>query len=404
MIGDAISQAFARPAFTRLFSSMEGSVEYGTLSLTLPDGSVHTVSGKNPGPDAVLELKSWGAIPRIARGGELGVSEVYMDGLIDTPDLKSVLDWALSNTEWFAANMRSYGWSGVLSRLHHLFRRNSKSGSRRNIADHYDLGNAFYSEWLDPSMTYSSAVFEGRNSADLFAAQQEKYKRIAETANMKPGDQVLEIGCGWGGFAEYAVKNVGVNMTCITISKEQHDYAAERFQREGISDKIELRLQDYRDTEPGRYDRVASIEMIEAVGEHYWDTYFGQIARVLKPGGAAAIQAITIPDEVFEDYLTKIDFISRYIFPGGRLLSPGKMQECTERAGMAYEPTGEYASSYAKTLLQWNDKFQSAWSKIKGMGFDDRFKRMWEYYLISCSVGFDFAQIGVSQIRLQKPA
>ena len=175
-------------------------------------------------------------------------------------------------------------------------------------------------------------------------------------------------------------------------------------QIEGISDKIELRLQDYRDTEPGRYDRVASIEMIEAVGEHYWDTYFGQIAKVLKPGGAAAIQAITIPDEVFEDYLTKIDFISRYIFPGGRLLSLGKMQECTERAGMAYEPTGEYASSYAKTLLQWNDKFQSAWSKIKGMGFDDRFKRMWEYYLISCSVGFDFAQIGVSQIRLQKPA
>ena len=404
MIGDAISQAFAWPAFTRLFSSMEGSVEAGTLSVTLPDGSVHKVTGKNPGPNAELELKSWGAIPRIARGGELGVSEVYMDGLIDTPDLKSVLDWALSNTEWFADNMRSYGWSGVLSRLHHLFRRNSKSGSRRNIADHYDLGNAFYSAWLDPSMTYSSAVFEGRNSADLFAAQQEKYKRIAETANMKPGDQVLEIGCGWGGFAEYAVKNVGVNMTCITISKEQHDYAAARFQSEGISDKIELRLQDYRDTEPGRYDRVASIEMIEAVGEHYWDTYFGQIAKVLRPGGAAAIQAITIPDEVFEDYLTKIDFISRYIFPGGRLLSPGKMQECTKRAGMAYEPTGEYASSYAKTLLQWNDKFQSAWSKIKGMGFDDRFKRMWEYYLISCSVGFDFAQIGVSQIRLQKPA
>ncbi len=404
MIGNVISQAFARPALNRLFGSMEGRVLYGHLRVILPDGSSHEVKGSKPGSDATLTLTSWSAIPRIAGGGELGVAEVYMDGLIETPDLKSVLDWALSNSEWFADNMRTYGWSGVISRLHHRFRRNSKSGSRRNIADHYDLGNAFYAEWLDPSMTYSSAVFEGRNSNDLIAAQQEKYKRIAETANMQPGEQVLEIGCGWGGFAEYAVKNVGVNMTCITISKEQYDYAAERFQREGINDKIELRLQDYRDTEAGRYDRVASIEMIEAVGEHYWDTYFRQIAKVLKPGGAAAIQAITIPDDIFPDYLTKIDFISRYIFPGGRLLSPGKMRECTERAGMVYEPTGEYASSYAKTLLQWNDKFQAAWSKIKGMGFDDRFKRMWEYYLISCSVGFDFEQIGVSQIRLQKPA
>ena len=404
MIANSLSQAFAKPVFTRFFRTMETGIKYGRLDVQLPDGSQHSVVGTDAGPEASVTLHTWGAIPRIAGGGELGLAEVYMDGLFDTPDLKALMDWALTNQDWFVPNMRTYGWSGMMAKVFHFLRPNSKDGSRRNIADHYDLGNAFYSEWLDDSMTYSSAVFDGSNSDNLYAAQQEKYKRIAETANMKPGDLVLEIGCGWGGFAEYAVKNVGVNMTCITISQEQHDFAAARFQREGIADKIDLRMQDYRDTEAGRYDRVASIEMIEAVGEQYWDTYFGQIAKVLKPGGAAAIQAITIPDDTFEEYLSKVDFISRYIFPGGRLLSHGKMRECTERAGMAYTPTGEYNKSYAKTLLKWNDKFQETWSKIRNMGFDDRFKRMWEYYLVHCSVGFDFEQIGVAQIRLQKPA
>lgn len=404
MIGNSLSQAIGKSAFNRFFRSLEAGIGFGQLDVTLPDGSVHTAKGKQAGPHAVVSLHSWGAIPRIAGGGELGLAEVYMDGLIETDDLKDLMDWALTNQEWFVTHMRTYGWTGVLARIFHYLRPNSKGGSRKNISEHYDLGNAFYSQWLDNSMTYSSAVFDGSNSDDLYAAQQEKYKRIAETAQMKPGDHVLEIGCGWGGFAEYAVKNVGVNMTCITISREQHDFAAARFQREGISDKIELRLQDYRDTEAGRYDRVASIEMIEAVGEQYWDTYFGQIAKVLKPGGTAAIQAITIPDDKFEEYLSQVDFISRYIFPGGRLMSHSKMKECTERAGMVYQASGEYAKSYAKTLLQWNDKFQDAWAKIKTMGFDDRFKRMWEYYLIHCSVGFDFDQIGVAQVRLVKPA
>jgi cyclopropane-fatty-acyl-phospholipid synthase len=404
VIGNTLSQAFAKPNFQRFFRTMEQGIQFGQLDVTLPDGSTYSVTGNKPGPHGIVHLRSWGAIPRIAGGGELGLAEVYMDGLIDTTNLKDLMDWALTNQDWFLSNMRTYGWSGLLAKIFHFLRPNSKDGSRRNIADHYDLGNAFYSEWLDNSMTYSSAVFEGSNSDDLYAAQQEKYKRIAETAQMQPGDQVLEIGCGWGGFAEYAVKNVGVNMTCITISQEQHDFAAARFQREGISDKIELRMQDYRDTEAGRYDRVASIEMIEAVGEKYWDTYFGQIAKVLKPGGAAAIQAITVPDDKLEEYLSQVDFISRYIFPGGRLLSHSRMKECTERVGMQYEPNGEYGKSYAKTLLQWNDKFQAAWTKIRDMGFDERFKRMWEYYLIHCSVGFDFDQIGVTQVRLQKPA
>ena len=404
VIGNTLSQAFAKPNFQRFFRTMEQGIQFGQLDVTLPDGSTYSVTGNKPGPHGIVHLRSWGAIPRIAGGGELGLAEVYMDGLIDTTNLKDLMDWALTNQDWFLSNMRTYGWSGLLAKIFHFLRPNSKDGSRRNIADHYDLGNAFYSEWLDNSMTYSSAVFEGSNSDDLYAAQQEKYKRIAETAQMQPGDQVLEIGCGWGGFAEYAVKNVGVNMTCITISQEQHDFAAARFQSEGISDKIELRMQDYRDTEAGRYDRVASIEMIEAVGEKYWDTYFGQIAKVLKPGGAAAIQAITVPDDKLEEYLSQVDFISRYIFPGGRLLSHSRMKECTERVGMQYEPNGEYGKSYAKTLLQWNDKFQAAWTKIRDMGFDERFKRMWEYYLIHCSVGFDFDQIGVTQVRLQKPA
>ena len=275
-----------------------------------------------------------------------------------------------------------------------------KTGSARNIAYHYDLGNAFYAEWLDPGMTYSSAMFADAGD-DLETAQRRKNRSVAELLELAPGHELLEIGCGWGGFAEYAAGERGAKVTGLTISHEQHDYATARLARAGLAGRAEIRLQDYRDV-AGTFDRIASIEMIEAVGEKHWPTYFARLRSLLRPGGIAVLQAITIADHRFESYRRCPDFIQRYIFPGGMLPSPSVMRQAAARAGLAFVEGPRFAQSYARTLALWQERFQSAWPRIAAPGFDRRFKRMWEYYLAYCEAGFRSGNLDVGHYRLER--
>src|SRR6201999_1927849 len=268
------------------------------------------------------------------------------------------------------------------------------------IYKHYDIGNAFYSSWHDPSMTYSSALFE-EHTADLTAAQNNKYRRLAEAIELRPGQKLLEIGCGWGGFAEYAAK-VGAKVVGLTISKEQRDFAQARMQAAGLNEKVEIRFQDYRD-ERGHYDRIASIEMIEAVGEQFWPQYFSQLRDRLLPGGLIGIQAITIQDRFFQAYRQEVDFIQRYVFPGGMLPSPQVLKALGERFGVPVIRERIFGQDYAKTLATWRNNFRAAWPHLKPLGFDERFRRLWEYYLAYCEAGFLSGNIDVRQVVFAKP-
>jgi cyclopropane-fatty-acyl-phospholipid synthase len=286
--------------------------------------------------------------------------------------------------------------------LRHLSNANTKRGSRRNILAHYDLGNEFYAAWLDASMTYSSARFDAK-VRDLETAQRAKYAALAEHLELKPGDHVLEIGCGWGGFAEFAAREYGVRVTGITISDEQLAYSCARMERAGLSDLVEIRRQDYRDVE-GQFDKVASIEMFEAVGEKYWPAYFTKIADVLKPGGRAGLQIITIKDELFDAYRKRADFIQRYVFPGGMLVSLDRLKEETAKVGLVWRQAEAFGQSYADTLAEWTRRFTAKWGDIRAMGFDERFKQLWLFYLSYCEAGFRTGRTNVVQLELAKPA
>src|SRR5207237_6834980 len=274
--------------------------------------------------------------------------------------------------------------------------RNQRRQARRKNYAHYAIGNAFYSAWLDPSMTYSSALFED-DTVDLTAAQHNKYRRLAEASELRPGQKLLEIGCGWGGFAEYAAKTFGTKVVGLTISKEQRDFAQKRIQDAGLGDKVEIRLQDYRN-ERDRYDRIASIEMIEAVGEQFWPKYFSQLRDRLLPGGLAGIQAITIQDKLFPSYRREVDFIQRYVFPGGMLPSPQVLKQLGEAFGVPVIRERIFGQDYAKTLATWRNNFREAWPNLMPLGFDDRFRRLWEYYLSYCEAGFLSGNIDVRQV------
>jgi cyclopropane-fatty-acyl-phospholipid synthase len=278
--------------------------------------------------------------------------------------------------------------------------RNTKAGSRKNIHAHYDLGNAFYAAWLDDSMTYSAGIYAPGDD-DLRSAQQRKYRALAERIGIRRGDSVLEIGCGWGGFAEYAAREMGCTVTGLTISREQHDFAVARIAAAGLSDRVTIRMQDYRD-ERGVYDRIASIEMFEAVGEQYWATYFRQLHDRLKPGGTAGLQVITIKDESFAFYKKEIDFIRHYIFPGGMLPTPSHLHALGQRFGLPLVSERIFGLDYARTLADWRERFHAAWPNLTSMGFDERFRRMWEYYLSYCEAGFRSGNIDVRQVVFAK--
>jgi cyclopropane-fatty-acyl-phospholipid synthase len=376
-------------------------IQAGKLNLLLPDGSAHHFEGVEPGPSATMVIKDARMVARLAFGGSLALAEGYLYGMWDSPDVTEVLRLGTANEMAFDAMLRGKPLARFCSWAMHRLRPNTRKGARRNISEHYDLGNDFYSAWLDPSMTYSSALFQAGDNS-LEAAQNEKYRSLCRALELQPGMTVLEIGCGWGGFAEIAAAEFGAVVTGITLSREQLTYAQARIHKAGLNERVSLRLEDYRDTR-GTYDRIASIEMFEAVGEDYWPAYFATLRARLTPGGLAGLQVITIADRLFADYRKTADFIQRYVFPGGMLPSPSRLHEEIAAAGMNASSEIWFGRDYAETLRRWQMDFQAAWERIAGLHaqYDGRFKRLWEFYLGYCEVGFDAGFTDVGQIIIQ---
>lgn len=374
---------------------------HGRLDITLPDGRRFRAEGTRPGPVAEIAVHEPDAFARLIREGDMGFCEAYLDGWWSSPDLQAFMDLIHQDNPAMLDEFPAIGLLRAWERLRHWLRSNSRWQARRNIAHHYDLGNDFYALWLDDSMTYSSALFRtGQES--LERAQEQKYAALVDALGVGPGDHVLEIGCGWGGFAEYAAGQRGLQVTGLTISQAQHDYAVERLARAGLSDKVEIRMQDYRDTQ-GQFDGIASIEMFEAVGEAYWPRYFQAVRERLRPGAQAVIQIIMVPDARFPTYRSYVDFIQKYIFPGGMLGAPTPVRQVAEAQGLEYRTTHDFGESYSQTLRRWNALFQEHWPEIAAMGYDARFKRMWEYYLTSCAGAFHSGVCDVTQLVLRRP-
>jgi cyclopropane-fatty-acyl-phospholipid synthase len=388
------------PRIVRLALGFGARLRRGTLTVTLPDRRRVRLGGAEPGPDAAMTITSYAFASRLLNGGDIGIAEAYLHGEWDTPDLTAFLYLFCVNHDLIQIMLGDNPMMRFVQIVRHWFNRNTRRQARKNIFAHYDIGNAFYSAWLDPSMTYSSAIFED-GTQDLTAAQNNKYRRLAEAIDLQPGHKVLEIGCGWGGFAEYAAKHYGAHVTGLTISTEQRDFARKRIQDAGLNDKVEIKFQDYRD-ERGQYDRIASIEMIEAVGEQFWPQYFSQLRDRLLPGGLVGIQAITIQDKFFQTYRREVDFIQRYVFPGGMLPSPGILKTFGDKFGVPVIKERIFGLDYAKTLATWRDNFRAAWPNLTPLGFDDRFRRLWEYYLAYCEAGFLSGNIDVRQVVFAK--
>ncbi len=388
--------------FAHVFA-MAQQMQSGRVDFVLPDGRRFRAEGRNPGPVAELHIHNADLFARLIREGDLGFCDAYLDAWWSTPDLQAFMDLVHEQQ-----NEHIYdGFPGVFilrnfERFRYWMQRNHREQARRNISFHYDLGNDFYGLWLDDTMTYSSAIFEnGQESTEK--AQIAKYKSMVDEMGAQPGDHILEIGCGWGGFAEYAAKERGLKVTGLTISEEQFKYAIERIEKAGLSDRVDFKLQDYRD-ETGVYDGIASIEMFEAVGERYWPAYFDVVRNRLKPGKAATLQIITVADRRWKVYKRGVDFIQKYIFPGGMLPSPSVLREQIGKAGLAVERSVEFGESYSVTLRRWHETFNEKWDQVSGLGFDDRFRRLWNFYLTSCAACFDSANCDVTQITVKRPA
>lgn len=389
------------PRYFATAFAMAKRLNRGQMDFVLPDGRRFRAEGKLPGQVAEITIHDPDVFARLIREGDLGFSEAYVEGQWSTPDLMAFMDLVHEDNGEVYDAFPGMGLVRAFERMRFWLQSNSKRQAKKNIAHHYDLGNDFYSLWLDDSMTYSSAIYHtGQES--LEAAQRQKYASMVDQLGAKPGDHLLEIGCGWGGFAEYAAKERGMRVTGLTISKAQHDYAVARMQRLGLSDMVEIKLQDYRD-ETGMYDGIASIEMFEAVGERYWPTYFNSVRDRLKPGKNATLQIITVQDSRFEVYRKSVDFIQKYIFPGGMLPSPSALRKEVESAGMRVLGSVEFGKSYSQTLRRWHETFNARWHEVAKMGFDDRFRRMWNFYLTSCAGTFEGGNCDVTQITITKP-
>ncbi len=373
----------------------------GRLDFVLDDGRRFRAEGSGQGPSAEVHIHNNETFARLIREGDLGFCEAYLDGWWTTPDLQAFMDLIHEDNDSVYDGYPGMKLVRAYEMLRFWWQGNSKRQARKNISHHYDLGNDFYKLWLDDSMTYSSALF-ATGQESLEAAQRQKYASMVDLMGASPGDHVLEIGCGWGGFAEYAAAERGLRVTGLTISKSQYDYAVDRIARAGLADKVQIKLQDYRD-EKGIYDGVASIEMFEAVGEKYWPTYFDALRARLKPGRHATLQIITVQDKRFETYRKGVDFIQKYIFPGGMLPSPSALRAEVERAGLAIKGSVEFGPSYSNTLRRWHDTFNARWDEVAGMGFDDRFRRMWNFYLTSCAGAFEGGNCDVTQITVTRP-
>jgi len=377
------------------------SLKNGRLDIVLRDGRRFRIEGRHPGPVAEVVIHNDDLFARLIREGDLGFSEAYLDGWWSTPDLQAFMDLLNQDNDEIYNSFPGMGLVRAYEKMRFWLQSNSRGQAPKNISYHYDLGNEFYSLWLDDTMTYSSAYFRtGQES--LEKAQEQKYAAMVDQMGVVAGDHVLEIGCGWGGFAEYAAGQRGLKVTGLTISTEQRDYAVARIARAGLSDMVEIKLQDYRD-EKGTYDGVASIEMFEAVGQKYWPVYFETLKSCLKPGRAATLQIITVADERWDVYRKGVDFIQKFIFPGGMLPSPSVLRTEVRRAGLDVAGSIEFAESYSQTLRRWHDSFNERWSEISAMGFDDRFRRMWNMYLTSCASAFHSRNCDVTQITVRRP-
>lgn len=401
MFKNAVIRYLLRPGFKGELVMTVGAATYVLGKPVISDGKGVFEAR------ADINVRDEAFFRRLVFFGQTGFGIAYENGEFTTSDLRSLLKWFLQNRALLPGMNGNKSAFGLLNRgtkllrLMHGLRKNTRSGSRRNIKAHYDLSNDFYALWLDPSMTYSSAVFTEETGRDLAAAQEEKYRRICEKLDLRPGDRVLEIGCGWGGFAEYAATHHDVRLTVTTISDAQYAYAKERFERKGIADRIELLKQDYRDLD-GEYEKIASIEMMEALGHEHVRTFIGKCAELLVPGGKMCFQCITVPDAHFQAYLRTSDYIRDRIFPGSELLSMERVFEAGRAFGMRQAGVEDIRQSYAVTLRMWDERFQAKRKNVLDMGFDESFMRMWEYYLVACEVAFETGYIGVVQAVLVK--
>jgi cyclopropane-fatty-acyl-phospholipid synthase len=398
------------PAPTRAARAVLGllsRLDVGTLELRLPDGSKRCFGRAQPGaPAATVRVHRWNALARTLKSGDIGFAEGYVAGEWDSPDLGALLELLIANRERIERVVYGTWWGSLLYRVKHALNRNSRRGSVNNIHAHYDLGNRFYSLWLDPTMSYSSAWFDGDRAQPLARAQQAKVRRALEQAGVTPGSRVLEIGCGWGGLAQTAAREFGAHVTGVTLSREQLGWARQQLLASNLADRCELRLQDYRDLgsqhEAQPFDAVVSIEMFEAVGREYWDSYFDTLRRCLKPGGRACIQTITIRDDLFERYARSTDFIQQYIFPGGLLPSVSEFETLARRFGFSVEGKLAFGLDYAETLKRWHEAFQQNLPRVQRLGFDERFVRIWRFYLSYCEAAFNRGNTDVVQFTLRR--
>jgi len=389
------------PTTIKIIFRVARRIRWGSIIMIVPDGRAFRFRGREAGPEAVFKLNDYAVFGKLWRHGTLGFGEAYFQELWESPDVTTLLEVLARNEDDFEEFFNAGKLFQPVQQIFNWLRRNNKKGSRRNIIAHYDLGNDFYGQWLDPTMTYSSAKFIN-GTEDLSEAQRNKYQSLADELKLEPHHTLLEIGSGWGGFAEYAAKEIGCKITGITISPEQYKFSVDRIKNQGLEDRVEFRLQDYRDVE-GRYDRIASIEMLEAVGLSYWPVYFQTLFNRLEPGGLAGVQVITIEDKFFDLYSKRADFIQRYIFPGGMLPSPNTLKNQVGDAGLIWRNNVNFGLDYAKTLNEWRSRFQSAWPQIQTLGFDERFRLLWKYYLSYCEAGFRVGCIDVAQFTVQKP-
>ena len=375
-------------------------IQFGELLVKFPSGNTQVFKGSNSDYKADLIINNYKFISKILKRKSVGFAESYMDGDFSSSNLTNLLLFAFKNEKYFLENLKTNIFFNIYSKLKHFLNENTKSQSKKNIEYHYDLGNNFYTKWLDNSMTYSSAFFEQENQ-NLFDAQINKYHKIAQALDLNENSKVLEIGCGWGGFSEYAAKNFKSKIDAITISKAQFEYASNKIQKEGLGEKVSIKFKDYRDID-NQYSNIASIEMFEAVGRKYWEKYFEVVKKSLLNSGKAALQIITIDKKRSLEYQKQPDFIQQYIFPGGMLPTKEELMQINQKLGLEFSETKTFGLSYAKTLNLWNDQFQSSWQDLVKLGFNERFKRTWEFYLSYCETGFISKSTDVSHFIIKK--
>ena len=394
-------QSAGIPRSARILLALLSRLDQGRLELRGPGNERFVFEGRIPGPVATLEINDWSVCSDTLKSGDIGFAEAYVAEKWQTRDLVALLELAVRNRSVLEAAVHGSWWGTLLYRLRHLVRSNTRTRARKNIHAHYDLGNDFYRAWLDETMTYSSALFENEPHRSLGAAQRAKYRRILDVLGVAAGDRILEIGCGWGGFAETAAHERGAKVHGVTLSRAQADFCSGRFRDAGLEQDVRIEIRDYRDSE-GQFDFVVSIEMFEAVGEAYWPAFFRTVHDRLRPGGRALVQTIVITDELFAAYRRNTDFIQQYVFPGGMLPSPSAFSQAAAAAGLSVRDEYFFGADYGRTLAHWRERYDIARSTLRQYGFDREFERLWNFYLAYCEAGFRAGSIDVMQVELQR--